>query len=108
MAQWCCHMKLNGSTLGIKEATFAKAETLLHGHSFVQTIDSFQIIISKREATYLADRQANLGVRLQSWSQWMGVFHSRRDLNFTLSPTYHLSVGLVPSSTQRFIDRHLY
>lgn len=62
----------------------------------------------KREATYLADRQANLDVRLQSWSQWMGVFHSRRDFNLTLSPTYHLSVGLVPSSTQRFIDRHLY
>lgn len=40
-----------------KDATFAEAETLLHGHSFVQTIDSFQ---------------ANLGVRLQSCSQWMG------------------------------------
>lgn len=26
----------------------------------------------KREATHLADRQANLGVRLQSCSQWMG------------------------------------
>lgn len=62
----------------------------------------------KREATHLADRQANLGVRLQSCSQWMEVFHSRRDFNFTLSPTYHLSVGLVPSSTQRFIDRHFY
>ena len=30
-------------------ATFAKAETLLHGHSFVQTIDSFQIIISNKK-----------------------------------------------------------
>jgi len=27
------------SLLGIKDATFAEAETLLHGHSFVQTID---------------------------------------------------------------------
>lgn len=34
------------SLLGIKDATFAEAETLLHGHSFGQTIDSFQVIIS--------------------------------------------------------------
>jgi hypothetical protein len=34
-------VELNRSPLGIKDATFAKAETLLHGHSFVQTIDSF-------------------------------------------------------------------
>lgn len=26
----------------------------------------------KREGTHLADRQANLGVRLQSCSQWTG------------------------------------
>lgn len=76
--------------------------------TFLNILYIVQINHVKREATYLADRQANLGVMLQSWSQWMGVFHSRRDLNFTLSPTYHLSVGLVPSSTQRFIDRHLY
>ena len=64
----------------------------------------------KREATHLADRQANLGVRLQSCSQLMGglSFQSRRYFNLTLSPTYHLAVGLVSSSTQRFIDRHFY
>lgn len=33
----------------IKDATFAEAETLLHGHSFVQTIDSFQVIISNKK-----------------------------------------------------------
>ena len=76
--------------------------------TFFNILYIVQINHVKREATCLADRQANLGVMLQSWSQWMGVFHSRRDFNFTLSPTYHLSVGLVPSSTQRFIDRHLY
>lgn len=43
--------------------------------------------------------QANLGVRLQSCSQWMGglPFHQRFPFH---SPTYHLSVALVPSSTQ--------
>ncbi len=60
MAQWCCHVNLNGSTLGIKEATFAKAETLLHGHSFVQTIDSFQIIISKVLLTWLYGRMVKI------------------------------------------------
>lgn len=64
MAQWCCHVELNGSPLGIKEATFAKAETLLHGHSFVQTIDSFQIIISRVLLIWLDGRMViinNLG-----------------------------------------------
>ena len=42
-------MELNRSPLGIKDATFVKAETLLDGHSFVQTIDSFQIIISNKK-----------------------------------------------------------
>lgn len=35
----------------------------------------------KREGTHLADRQANLGVRLQSCSQWMEKaekFHRRK------------------------------
>lgn len=35
-------------------------------------------------------------------------WEARRDCNFTLSPTSHLSVGLVPSSYQRFIDRHFH
>lgn len=46
---WCCHVELNGSPLGIRNATFSKAETLLHGRGFVQTIDSFQVIISNKK-----------------------------------------------------------
>jgi len=37
------------SLLGIKDANFAEAETLLHGHGFVQTLDSFQVIISNKK-----------------------------------------------------------
>lgn len=80
---------------------------ILRKHFSIYIIYWVKIHHVKREATHLADRQAKvLGCSLVV-SGW-GVFHSRRDLNFTLSPTYHLSVGLVPSSTQRFIDRHLY
>ena len=49
---WWGHKRCNGavlnkSPLGIKDAIIGEAETLPHGHSFVHTIDSFRVIISK-------------------------------------------------------------
>lgn len=82
----------------------------LHIKYISQLMLSENALCEKREATHLADRQAHMGwFMLLSCSQLMGglPFQSRRDWNCTLSPTYHLSVVLVPSSTQRFIDGHL-
>lgn len=59
-------MELNGSPLGIRNATFSKAETLLHGRGFVQTIDSFQVIIKKKGGSLNMIRCAN-GKNQEPW-----------------------------------------
>lgn len=43
---------LNKFSLGVKDATFAKVNTLRHDYNLVQNVASFQVIISKIRSYY--------------------------------------------------------